>query len=313
MPALTFVSSLSSVTSLSSSAQVSESVVLDNAAPAYTGYGESKYVAERLLNEASKQIPGLSTTILRIGQIAGPVEYNSIWPAREWLPSLIVSSKSIDALPSDLGRMNDVDWIPVDTLADCISEVVLSGTVLVKKSAYDHPRDSQGGECKTLTGHWTINGGEQQSAGNESHCKVYHVLNPNVVSWQSLLPAVQEQTGITRIKPLRDWIELVQEGPDVDQGPTTPAEAGGINPAKKILQFYQALQLSRKADTDSADPPDTIESQSGGNTQSGALDDGGPVSVRPFQLENMAGASSTFRSLDPVSSAWLAKWIDGWL
>ena len=96
MPALTFVSSLSSVTSLASSTQVPESVVVDASAAAHTGYGESKYVAERILNEASKHIPGLSTTILRIGQIAGPVEHNSIWPAREWLPSLIVSSKSID-------------------------------------------------------------------------------------------------------------------------------------------------------------------------------------------------------------------------
>lgn len=281
MPALTFVSSLSSVTSLSSSTQVPESLIFDASAPAKTGYGESKYVAERILNEASEHIPGLSTNILRIGQIAGPVEHDSIWPAREWLPSLIVSSKSIDALPSDLGRMNDVDWIPVDTLADCISEVVLS--------------------C-------TSNRRQQQS-----HCKVYHAVNPNVVLWQSLLPTVQEQTGISRLKPLRDWIELVQEGPDVDQASTISAEARRLNPAKKILQFYQGLQESREVDKGSSDPPERVENQSDGNTQSCASDDDSSASVRPFQLENMAGASTTFRSLKPVSGAWLEKWIDGWL
>ncbi len=270
MPALTFVSSLSSVTSLSFSAQVPESVVLDASAPAKTGYGESKYVAERILNGASQQIPELTTRILRIGQIAGPIEYNSIWPAREWLPSLIISSKSIDALPSDLGRMDDIDWIPVDTLADCISEVVLSST-------------SSGAE-------------------NESRCTVYNVVNPNVVSWQSLIATVKEQSGISRTERLRDWIDLVQEGPDIDQALRTSAETGS-NPAKKILQFYQALQLSRQAGNGSIAPSATLENQS----------DGSAISVRPYELEHMAGASTTFRSLKPVSDAWLAKWIDGWL
>ena len=277
MSALTFVSSLSSVTSLSSSTQVPESVIFDSSAPAYTGYGESKYVAERILNEASKHAPGLSTNILRIGQIAGPVEYNSIWPAREWLPSLVVSSKSIDALPSDLGRMNDVEWIPVDILADCISEVVFSSTP---------------------------NGGIQRS-----YSKVYHAVNPNIVAWQSILPTVQQRTGISRTVPLRNWIELVQAGPEVDHAPTTTsAEVGGLNPAKKILQFYEGLQLSRKADNGSTSPFKTIDNQTGRDT-----DDDGPVPVRPYQLENMAGASTIFRSLEPVSSVWMAKWIDGWL
>jgi thioester reductase-like protein len=263
---------------------VPESLIFDTSAPAKTGYGESKYVAERILNEASKHVPGLSTNILRIGQIAGPVEHDSIWPAREWLPSLIVSSKSIDALPSDLGRMNDVDWIPVDILADCISEVVLS---------------------------YTSNRRQLQSL--QSHCKVYHAVNPNVVLWQSLLPTVQEQTGISRLKPLRDWIELVREGPDVDQTSTISAEAGRLNPAKKILQFYQGLEESREANKGSLDPPENVKNQSDGNTQCCTSDDDSSASVRPFQLENMAGASATFRSLKPVSGAWLAKWIDGWL
>jgi len=287
MPALTFVSSLSSVTNLSGSSRVPESIVFDSSAPASSGYGESKYVAEHVLYEASKQIPGLSTTILRIGQIAGPIEHNSIWPTREWLPSLIVSSKSIDALPSDLGRMTDVDWIPVDVLADCISEIILGGTK---------------------------NEGEQQSSredSNNGRCKVYHVVNPNIVSWGSLLPVVQDRTRIFRTKPLHEWIELVQGGPDVDQAPTVSAKAGAINPAKKILQFYQGLQQPRNADHGYAYPPNAMENKS--IDKSHALDDDALLAVRLYQLENMAGVSTTFRSLKPVNGAWLAKWIDGWL
>lgn len=173
--------------------------------------------------------------------------------------------------------MNDVDWIPVDILADCVSEVVMSSTPI--------------------------------GANQQGHCKVYHVVNPNVVSWQSLLPTVQQRTGISRMEPLSTWVDLVQAGPDVDHAPSTASvEVGALNPAKKILQFYQALQLSRKVNDSSAVPPSTINNQSGGNT-----DDDGSESVRPFELENMAAASTIFRSLEPVSSVWMAKWIDGWL
>lgn len=55
------------------------------------GYSESKWVAERLLDAARKS-SGVSSGILRVGQIAGPVEgaraRNGAWNRQEWLPSV---------------------------------------------------------------------------------------------------------------------------------------------------------------------------------------------------------------------------------
>jgi thioester reductase-like protein len=55
------------------------------------GYSESKWVAERLLDAAGKH-SGVSSAILRIGQIAGPVEgaraRRGIWNRQEWVPSV---------------------------------------------------------------------------------------------------------------------------------------------------------------------------------------------------------------------------------
>ena len=128
-PRLYFVSSLSSVTSLSAQSQVPEEIIFDNSAPSHMGYGESKYVAERILHEANvKTGETIASTVLRVGQIAGPVGTSTgIWPMREWLPSLVISSKCVGALPETLGRMERVDWIPVNVLADVIHELMMDG------------------------------------------------------------------------------------------------------------------------------------------------------------------------------------------
>jgi len=247
--------------------------VSDSSAPARTGYGESKYTAERILNEASRQIPGLSTTILRVGQIAGPVRHAGTWPAREWLPSLVISSKAIDALPTDLGKMNDVDWVPADLLADCISEIVSS----------NHVQDAMEGPLKD----------------DESMSQVYHILNPKVVSWQYLLPTIQQQTGVSRTVPLRVWIERVREQPGLDEVTASSSDMKQ-NPAKKILQFYEALKSSDRGDIPAESHASVTEVD-------------GRRFVPKYELRNMASISDSFRRLEPVSNTWMAKWVDGWL
>lgn len=51
------------------------------------GYGESKYVAERLLEIAAGEF-GVSAAICRVGQLAGPVKKGGMWSKQEWLPSV---------------------------------------------------------------------------------------------------------------------------------------------------------------------------------------------------------------------------------
>jgi nucleoside-diphosphate-sugar epimerase len=74
------------------------------------GYGESKHVAERLCLTASRQ-SGVPTTILRVGQIAGPTTANGEWNRQEWLPTIIATSKATGRIPNTLA--GSVNWIPV--------------------------------------------------------------------------------------------------------------------------------------------------------------------------------------------------------
>lgn len=200
-----FVSSVGSVALGAALGPVPEQVIRDNSFPSRSGYAESKYVAERILEAATSASTGrVSTTILRVGQIAGPVNAASrldVWNAREWLPSLLASSKTLGALPSTLGRYERVDWIPVDTL----------DKILVQLLEFNAQRPRQ------------------------PEPSVYHLINPAAVTWnEGILPIVKKQLGISRVVSLEEWVQLIASGPGADDV-TKP------NPAIKVHTFFQGL------------------------------------------------------------------------
>jgi thioester reductase-like protein len=137
------------------------------------GYGQSKLVAERLLAEASRG-RGLTVAVSRVGQVSGPVDRNEgAWPAQEWLPSLIASSKYLGLVPNALGPLDDVDWIPVDRLASAILELCL----------------------------------DEQKSGT---VRYHHLANPHAVPWKELAPAVLDKlpTGV-KLVDLPTWVDAL--------------------------------------------------------------------------------------------------------
>ena len=170
------------------------------------GYGQSKLVSERLLAEASRT-RHITAAVCRIGQIAGPVDdgLTGCWPPQEWLPSLIASSKHLNALPASLGPMDDVDWIPVDRVARIVTELLL----------------------------------QEQKTGS---ILFHHISNPTTTPWKRLLPAVIEgaqrtgQGSPPQTTDLSTWVDSLAE---------SSARADGSiheNPAIKLLPFYKMLQ-----------------------------------------------------------------------
>jgi thioester reductase-like protein len=59
-----------------------------------TGYSESKWVAERIL-ESSR--PRANPLVVRVGQLAGGVGGN--WDVNEWLPALVRTGLTMGRLP----------------------------------------------------------------------------------------------------------------------------------------------------------------------------------------------------------------------
>ncbi|KAL8928039.1 MAG: hypothetical protein Q9172_001094 [Xanthocarpia lactea] len=131
-----FISSVSSTMgwSVNHSGPVPECIIDDCSAALPMGYAQSKYIAERLLGTASS-IAGVPATIVRVGQVAGPIKGNSdggCWNKREWLPSLIASSRHLGKIPVSLGANEEIDWIPIDVLSEVLVELMgVSGETVI--------------------------------------------------------------------------------------------------------------------------------------------------------------------------------------
>ncbi|TFK33797.1 hypothetical protein BDQ12DRAFT_715644 [Crucibulum laeve] len=91
-----------------------EEVVYDANTAVGGGYGESKYVAERILAKSN-----LCATSLRLGQISGGMP-NGSWATSDWLPILIKSSLAMGVLPVAGGV---ISWLPMDVAAQVILDV----------------------------------------------------------------------------------------------------------------------------------------------------------------------------------------------
>ncbi|KAJ5811852.1 hypothetical protein N7474_008153 [Penicillium riverlandense] len=168
---LHFVSSISTVGAWTPNmAPAVPEVPIENSAVVLPqGYGESKYVAERICLEASRRCR-METTIYRVGQIAGPTTASGQWNQHEWIPAIIATSKALGQVPNWLGG-REVDWIPVDTLSSIMGEIVNT----------------------------------QSTNPSEDLCSVFHLTNPSRVPWSSLIPIIQKKYAVEPVE-LAAWI-----------------------------------------------------------------------------------------------------------
>ncbi|KAL8721404.1 MAG: hypothetical protein Q9225_001919 [Loekoesia sp. 1 TL-2023] len=208
-PHVVFISSTSSVsrwpTLSNNKGPIPDEFIEDHNAAQMMGYGESKNVAEHILFETSKKAE-VPSTVLRVGQIAGPLMSKGIWNEDEWVPALIRSSKSLGCLPKDIP---DVDWIPIDSLACIIVEVCFSSRAR-KGSSF------------------------------------FNLVNPHPTPWETLLPTMSHYIdpnptdSKVEIVSLSQWIECLQRLNATDINYVSQY------PAIKILDFFQYLAAQKE-------------------------------------------------------------------
>jgi thioester reductase-like protein len=219
--AIQFFSSISSVSSYPGY-NVPEAVITELSTPAAMGYGQSKHLAEQLLGYASKTL-GVNTSFVRIGQVAGAARTASGWSRQEWLPSLVISSAFIRAIPETLGDASVTDeainWVPVDQLADVVVELTLNSNTRNEKAEHD--------------------------------ASVFQVVHPNPVSWSSLLLPIKKTLEAScsssesiRVVPYAEWISILKDkSAEAEEiGSFDTMTLARKNPAMKLLDFYESLQ-----------------------------------------------------------------------
>ncbi|KAG6354291.1 hypothetical protein INS49_004896 [Diaporthe citri] len=257
---LLFVSSISTAMSASGRRRRVPEAVLDTATQVDDllpqGYAQSKYVCEHMLEAfagglaarpAAPPEAARSVGVLRVGQICGPRSGRGPWNKWEWFPSLVVSSRFLGVAPDGIGQ--EINWIPVDELACIVTELI----------SYIHLPP--------------VNGEPQNEQSNP--LQVFNVVNPNVSSWEDVLPALQ--TEVPETIPVRQWVERLEESVEkstyvLDQ-----------NPGAKLVAFYQ-----------------------------GALVGDGRAEPL-YEVERLVKASRNAARLGPVTKADLKRWMEEWL
>ncbi|KAH8430939.1 uncharacterized protein LDX57_008602 [Aspergillus melleus] len=203
-PQIIFLSSIATVKQWDQNVPVPEKPLSDPK-KAQTGYGQSKLLASRLLEEASKHT-GTRSSIFRLGQVTGPIGRivkQKVWPRSNWFPVLLDASRSIGCVPDSLGTASKLDWIPVDELATVITDLVVS-----------------------------------MHSGNDNigpSADYYHLANPKLACYKDLLPVISNRLGKeVNIVSLSEWVDRLEK---------SATNAGNdSNPGITLLSFFQGLR-----------------------------------------------------------------------
>ncbi|KAI1277788.1 hypothetical protein F5Y07DRAFT_73654 [Xylaria sp. FL0933] len=200
-----YISSVGSITKWADDQPVPEKPIHDLTVAGAQGYSLSKLMAEMVLEQAVK-VSGVDASVCRVGQIAGPVTTGEKgeWNKQEWFPTIVESSKYLKMLPSNLGTLDRIEWVPVDALADIVVELAGVGA---KKPEFEEDDDE---------------------------LKVYHAVNPKLSYWQVIAPTILKRMPAgTRSVSWKEWVQALKDA----QRTATAKELPGL----KLLEFYEGL------------------------------------------------------------------------
>ncbi|KAI9368851.1 hypothetical protein BJX61DRAFT_550058 [Aspergillus egyptiacus] len=235
------------------------------------GYGESKYIGERMCAAAS-EVSGIPTTVLRVGQIAGPTTEKGMWNPSEWLPILLRTSKALGKVPDSLGG-SVIDWVPVDTLARIIVEICLGRLASSSSSSLDSRSCSDSNSNSNSTNSQSEVDSKPSESDSDSHA-VYHLMNPHRTTWSSLLPTIQSHLSVRPVS-LASWIdELAAMTNPTDEDVAT-------KPALKLLPFFRGLES-------------------------------GEALTAEISVERARGVSPTMAAMEGVGGGLMGNWLRQW-
>lgn len=138
-----------------------------------TGYGDAKYVCERLLDATLHRYPQrFRVAAARLGQIAGS-SLTGYWNHTEHVVFLVKSSQTLGALPDLRGTLG---WTAVDDVAGALVDILLQ-----PDDVRLHP--------------------------------VYHVENPVRQPWSHMIATLATALHIPAVIPFGEWVRRVREWP----------------------------------------------------------------------------------------------------
>ncbi|KAL8707032.1 MAG: hypothetical protein Q9225_007868, partial [Loekoesia sp. 1 TL-2023] len=257
---LLFCSSVSTALGTPPPAKVPEEIIENLDHVLNMGYGQSKLVGEHIVAAAVKTA-GAQASILRIGQVVGDTKYG-MWNDREAIPTVVRSALTMGILPE---LKIKCEWLPVDTLADCILELsglgqkfgteghrslnAANGDTNIKINGEVDTKSTT--ETKVETGDKAVIDG----ADSEPMKLVYNLTSPHTFSWTSdFLPALRAAGLSFDSVPTETWLQRLRSlaSPSSSSSSTHEKQAAADpdrNPAIKLIQYYES-SFSRDEEKD---------------------------------------------------------------
>jgi thioester reductase-like protein len=214
-PRITFISSNCSIMNWPSrhpeQPLIPEEPAWEDASAADSGYGQSKCIAEQLLARANLD-SAVRVRIVRAGQISGPSSATAGspgWPTQGWL---YVTFKTSQQLGCWSVHMNATDWIPVDSLAEGITNITLT------------------------------------QPSNNDVVKVYNMMYPNPAPWALLYKVLTERYGLAVEEvTLPQWLGMLDHKTFKMHGFMTAAGEGREQEAM-VFHNKNALEMLPKVE-----------------------------------------------------------------
>lgn len=211
-----FISSTAAVSHANTSPVVERlSDVPTDASP--LGYGQSKWVAEQIcaaadVSMAPENANRRPTSIIRVGQLCA--NDTGVWNASEAYPLMLSTANITHCLPS---LNNTLDWLPVDTAARAIVEIIF-------------PQGAQ-------------TGGSDQMMNR----LVYHVFNPcKTPTWAQMLQWLSDETNdYFEVVSPPEWLERLEEQSKLP---------GVSHPSQALLGFWKMLFARETRNVNENDP-----------------------------------------------------------
>jgi thioester reductase-like protein len=180
-----FCSSGASVLGQPPSSPIMERISDDPASAFKLGYAQSKWVAEGICAAAWRGPLKGRVGVLRVGQLCGDTQHG-LWNENEGWPLMLRTVDDVGALPK---LDQDVFWLPVDTAAVAILDIVLSS--------------------------------RRSSRLENDECQVLHVMNPNPTSWNDISTWLREYGKKFESMIPTEWVKAVAASePDAEKNPS---------------------------------------------------------------------------------------------
>ncbi|KAI9251796.1 hypothetical protein BDA99DRAFT_426796, partial [Phascolomyces articulosus] len=170
------------------------------------GYAQSKYIVEQMFSYLAEH-KNMPCFVERMGQIMGDT-HHGVWNASEHYPLMMMGGAVMNKMPDQSFRIPHVDWLPVDSAATAILEIMLHYAI------------------SPLNDYFTKASCISREQQQRRRCPTFHhIINPNRITWLEMLQMMTDCGLEFDIVQTDQWVDELRKQED--------------NPAYRLLSYFE--------------------------------------------------------------------------